>query len=106
MWPEIIIVAGFGIVIGFWTGACFCSVFNNYRADRLTNQLANIREKLAEIVCVSGEDEGVIYISHESPTTWNRELQRTMYKHRYFSPLGDALIALYKLTSTQEKDCE
>lgn len=50
---------------------------------------------LKEIVEVEGEDAGVIYKSVESPTTYDATIECQVYKHQYFSELGDALLELY-----------
>jgi hypothetical protein len=53
---------------------------------------------LERIVCTEGEDAGVILLDHEG-TTHTEEIDGrkvSVYDHAYFSPLGDALIALHK----------
>jgi len=60
-------------------------------------RLAAIREKLKTIVETDGIDAGVIYLSWDSPTTYDPELKCQVYDHDYFSELGDALIALWVL---------
>jgi len=72
--------------------------------EKLRAQLAAVRAKLEQIVCVKEPDAGVIWLSSESPT--HREIREINGKkrevmvcdHQYFSPLGDALIELYQLT--------
>lgn len=51
---------------------------------------------LKEIVCVEGRDSGVIFKSSDSPTRWDKESGCQVYKHQYFSELGDSLIELYE----------
>lgn len=60
--------------------------------------LIEIRELLESVVCTVGPDRGVILMSHEAPTFYDPELRCQVFKHAYFSPLGDALISLYELT--------
>lgn len=63
-------------------------------------RLREIRSKLESIVCTEGEDSGVVLLSYDGPTHTEiingRPVQ--VYDHEYFSPLGDALMELYKLT--------
>ena len=57
-----------------------------------------ILRKLEEIVCTKGCDAGVILLSGESTTHYVCSGERTIqvYDHPYFSPLGCALIDLYR----------
>lgn len=68
--------------------------------DRLQKIITAIRTKLESIVCTVAPDEGVVLLSQDSPT--HTEVIRgraiEVYDHEYFSPLGDALIELWKLT--------
>jgi hypothetical protein len=66
------------------------------RVMELELERARIREALVKIVIPDGEDAGVILLSDESPTDWIEEHQCHVYRHAYFSPLGDALVALAK----------
>ena len=71
--------------------------------NRITKRkecIAAIREKLRQIVVTEGEDAGVILLSWESPMHQEEHGGRTIqvYDHEYFSPLGDALMELWKLT--------
>lgn len=64
-----------------------------------TVDIAAAIAKLEEIVCTEGCDAGVVLLSEEGPThqeVWDGKPVR-VYDHEYFSPLGDALIALYKI---------
>ena len=61
-------------------------------------KLVRLRAALQNIVCVDGIDAGVIYLSHESPTHYDEKLKCHVYEHEHFSPLGDALVELWKLT--------
>ena len=54
-------------------------------------------KKLQEIVETSGVDEGVIYLSNDSTAHWDEENGCNVYDNESFSPLGDALIELYKI---------
>jgi hypothetical protein len=75
----------------------------NLAADnaRLLARLRHIRRQLEIIVCTSGRDRGVIYLSNDGPT--HTEIVDgkpcQVYDHDNFSPLGDALISLYELTA-------
>jgi hypothetical protein len=55
--------------------------------------------KLEEIVCTGGCDAGVVFMTDHGTT--HREVVNgksiQVYDHEYFSPLGDALIELYKI---------
>lgn len=64
----------------------------------LLRRLEAIRKKLELIVCTSGQDAGVVYLSDEAPTHYDEEQKITVYDLQYFSPLGEALMALHKLT--------
>lgn len=70
--------------------------------SRLTNQIAAIREQLETIVCTEGIDAGVVLLSHDGPTHFDPAVNMQVYDHEYFSPLGDALIALHDLTTPAE----
>lgn len=73
------------------------------QAPDLKSLLSSIREDLEKIVEAEGDDAGVIYLSHEAPTDWNEVLKCHQYRHHNFSPLGDALVALYqKIKSAEE----
>lgn len=61
----------------------------------LLGKLAEIEAKFKEIVCTEGVDAGVIYYSHESTTHYDAAAGGQVYDHHYFSPLGDALMALF-----------
>lgn len=60
-------------------------------------------EQLEKIVCTEGCDEGVVLLSNEGPCDWDLVRKISVYRHGYFSPLGDALITLYKTLSGNEK---
>mgnify|MGYP006908255373 CR=1 FL=1 len=61
-----------------------------------------IRSAIEEIVIPDGEDAGVILLSSESPTRYDPDLKRHVYLHENFSPLGDALVSLWKMTQEEE----
>lgn len=67
------------------------------RADSIA--LGKVRAAIGEIVCTGGEDAGVVYLSNEAPTDWDEKLGCAVYRHECFSPLGDALVALHRLSS-------
>lgn len=58
-------------------------------------KLKAARDELENIVCVSGEDCGVILVDHESPVRYDKDLKCQVYLHEHFSPLGGALISLW-----------
>lgn len=66
---------------------------------RLSASLAKIRAKIEDVVCTEGCDKGVVMLSRDGPTHYDEELKCQVYDHEYFSPLGDALIAIHDLTS-------
>jgi len=59
--------------------------------------LAAARAKLQEIVRTEGEDAGVIYLSNEAVMDPVPDSDAKVYRNRYFSPLGDALMELHEL---------
>lgn len=63
----------------------------------LEDKLAAARIKLREIVCTEEPDAGVVLLSYDSPTYIDPETGHRTYRHRYFSPLGDAMMALYQI---------
>lgn len=65
------------------------------------DRLRQIREKLEDIVCTKGCDSGVVMLSQDGPChTEIIDGQRMqVYDHEYFSPLGDALMELYRIAS-------
>lgn len=71
--------------------------------NRLRVQLARVRAVLEGIVCTEGVDKGVVMLSDHGPTHPVIVGEKTIqvYDHEYFSPLGDALIAAWKLTLTR-----
>lgn len=68
--------------------------------DRLKQTISSIRTKLESIVCTVAPDEGVVLLSQDSPTHTEVIHGRAfeVYDHKYFSPLGDALIELWVMT--------
>ena len=66
-------------------------------------RLHRIRKKLEEIVCTRGEDIGVVMLSQEGPCHYEEGVGQ-VYDHKYFSPLGDALMHLYHLTDPLRDD--
>lgn len=72
-----------------------------YVLDRLTTaarRLSKIRGNLEEVVCTKEPDAGVVLLSQEG-TTHKDHAGRNVYDHEHFSPLGDALIEIHRLTS-------
>jgi cytolysin (calcineurin-like family phosphatase) len=64
--------------------------------DALKASLNEIRNDLERIVCTEGEDAGVFFLSPESPSNYDPELNCHVYVHEHFSELGGALVNLYK----------
>lgn len=63
-------------------------------------RIAAIRAKLEEIVCTIDPDKGVVLLSQDGPCheeIWDGKPVQ-VYNHEHFSPLGDALIELWKMT--------
>ena len=65
--------------------------------EALQKQVRDIREAIDKIVVSEGIDAGVILLSDESPTHFDKDVNCQVYEYEYFSPLGDALVALAKL---------
>ena len=59
--------------------------------------MQEVQRKLEEIVVTDGVDKGVILLSQDGPTHYDKELKCQVYDHEHFSPLGDALIELYDM---------
>lgn len=57
--------------------------------------IAKSQGQLEQIVILNGQDAGVVLLSNDGPTHWDEEAKCQVYDHEYFSPLGDALIALH-----------
>lgn len=68
------------------------------RESKLEDQLARINVAIREIVCTEGEDTGMIMLSNDSPTRYDAERKCHIYIHENFSPLGDAMISLWRMT--------
>ena len=73
--------------------------------DWCEERFIEMRLKLEDIVCTVAPDEGVVMLSQEGPTHYDAELKIQVYDHEYFSPLGDALIELHKLSNVGESSC-
>lgn len=93
---------------GFWYREPYGPVHDGDLRPLLIEEiksLAALREtakrKLREIVCVEEPDDGVILLSTDSPMRFDRTYRRDVYVHDHFSPLGDALIELWKLLDLQ-----
>ena len=69
--------------------------------DKLRRKLSEIRDALAEIVISEGDDAGVILLSAESTTHHDPQFNCRVYDHEYFSPLGDALVAVVRLATEE-----
>ena len=66
------------------------------RAFEAERKLHAAREALEQIVCTEGEDRGVVLLDQHAPTRYDDDLKCQVYLHENFSPLGDALIALWR----------
>lgn len=67
-------------------------------ADMTPEQkLEAIKSKLNAIMDTEGEDAGVIMLDAQGSCKWDADLKCNVYKNRYFSPLGDALMEIYEL---------
>lgn len=69
--------------------------------DEAVAKLTAIRAKLETIVCTDEIDRGVVLLSSEGTT--HKEViggkEVSVYDHEHFSPLGDALIELWQMSS-------
>ncbi len=67
--------------------------------DDLAAKLGEIATKLQTIVCVLPPDDGVVLLSQDGPchveVHGGKEI--SVYDHEHFSPLGDALMELWKI---------
>ena len=64
---------------------------------KLANKrLAAAESVLREIVCTEPPDDGVVLLSNEGTCHLNTERNCQEYDHVHFSPLGDALMKLYR----------
>jgi hypothetical protein len=63
--------------------------------------IAAIRAKLEKIVVTEGEDAGVVLLSQDAPKQWDVELHASVYDLEYFTPLGEALMAAWKMTNPE-----
>lgn len=66
---------------------------------RLRRTIEAVRSKLEDIVCTEGEDAGVVLLSTEAPYEPERVNGIPVYQLEYFTPLGEALMDLYKKTA-------
>ena len=69
--------------------------------DQLTSLKSHVKSELEWIVCTEGEDAGVFFLSPESESKYDPNLNCHVYQHEHFSELGDALIGLWKLVSPE-----
>ncbi len=65
------------------------------RPQEIRDKIAAIKGQLDAIVCTEGEDAGVIMISDEATFHFDEAWQCQMYDNEFFTPLGDALVALW-----------
>lgn len=64
-------------------------------AAALRERLAAVEAQVRKIVCVEEPDRGVVLLSDDSPTHYDKEHNCLVYDHENFSPLGDALVKLH-----------
>lgn len=69
--------------------------------ERLKSNAKEIATRLTEIVITEGEDAGVVLLSQDGTTHYDESVKGQVYDHNYFSPLGDALMNLWRLASTE-----
>lgn len=67
-------------------------------ADELRQKIAEMRLKIEKIVCTDEIDRGVILLSSESATHYDKESKCLVYDDEYFSELGRAMVELWKMT--------
>ena len=60
-------------------------------------RLAEIARIISTAIETVGEDAGVVILDYQGTTYFDHELKAHVYDHEYFSPLGDALMAVFKL---------
>jgi hypothetical protein len=91
-----------------WCGGNFGRALLAYGYERLEFKLAAVRAKLEEIVCTEGCDAGVVMLSQDGPTHPEviKGVALQVYDHEYFSPLGDALIEVWKMTDPNNERSE
>jgi hypothetical protein len=61
--------------------------------------LRDIRQHIESVVVTAGEDRGVVLLSNDAPTHYDAERKCNVFDHENFSPLGDALVAIYDMTA-------
>lgn len=74
--------------------------------ERLRSRQAAAEAVLHEIVCTEPPDDGVVLLSNDSPCDWDAEHKIYVYDHDHFSPLGDALMKLYRVLSGEKSNLE
>ena len=72
------------------------SILNRKELKLANERLAAADSVLHEIVCTEPPDDGVVLLSNESTCHLNTEHNCQEYDHVHFSPLGDALMKLYR----------
>ena len=68
------------------------------RIDALQKTITDVRTAIEKIVCTDEIDGGVIMLSSESPSHFDADRNGWVYDHEHFSPLGDAMVSLWKMT--------
>lgn len=64
-----------------------------------------IKAAIEKIVCVEGDDEGVILVDPESHTEYDPVRHAIVYKNQYFSQLGESLVKLWRMVSFRCEEC-
>ena len=64
--------------------------------DAMRARVAEATAKLKQIVCVEPPDDGVVLLSYDGPCHPDPVTGVSTYDHVHFSPLGDALIELWR----------
>ena len=74
--------------------------------ETLERTLSDVRKAIERIVCTEGEDAGVVLLSQDGVT--HREVidGKTVhvYDLKYFSPLGEVLMGMYRLVENFNDD--
>jgi hypothetical protein len=69
------------------------------RIEELEEKLKQISSKLESIVVTDGCDAGCVLLSDDAPTHYVEGIM--VYDLDYFSPLGEALMEVYKLCNAK-----
>ena len=87
-----------------WNSGDYTKQSLGSRTDTMLKELrevmARITAAIGEIVVPTGEDSGVVLLSNDAPTHIEEVNGQIVgvYDHDHFSPLGDALVALHRMS--------